>query len=189
MSKASNRRAVVLSCAVLGALPTSAAFAAIKAVGAGVSMPTPMGDASQTLNRPLGFQAEAWIDALKWLPSTADFHVEATYQPYSLRNSASLGVTLIGLFGGLQASGGATFAGISPFLSLDAGAVFSTLDRSSSSGSTSNNSLNFALQAVPGIDFPVFGNLGGVVELPLQVVFQKSVLAVWNGSFSLRWKL
>jgi hypothetical protein len=186
---ARTNKFAVSALVVFAAFLSAPAQCAVTEFAAGVSMPTPMGDASQTLNRPLGYQAQVWLDAPQWFPKTLDFHLQATYQPFTVKNLPTATVGFFGLFGGVQATGGPSFLGITPFLALDIGGVYDVLSFSGASGASSNSGGSFAVQAVPGIDFPIFSHLGGVIEMPVAVVFQKSTLAIWNGSFSLRWKL
>lgn len=165
------------------------ASAGLKSVGLGISLPTPMGDVSQVLNHPVGYLAEARLGTPQWFPDNTDFRLSAFYFPFSPKQLGDSSLRMLGMTGGLQLTGGSSFWGISPFFSTEMGLVYSALGFSGATGATANNSLKLALQFVPGFDFPIFKNVGGIVELPMMVVFQKSALAIWNGSFSLRWQL
>jgi hypothetical protein len=136
----------------------------------------------------VAIQAESWLDSS--LGHDLPFHLAGVYQPYSVNHLAGSSVYLWGLFGGLQLWSPEGLGKVRLFLGLDVGAVYKRLSLANApSGSTSNAALSFAGQVVPGVDVPLFSKLGAVVELPMIVVFQKDSLAIWNGSFSLRWML
>jgi hypothetical protein len=165
------------------------ASAGVKGGALGISLPRPMGDQTQTFNRPIGYQAEVWLDSVAPLPHNTQFRFSATYQPYRLNTFPDGRLHLVGVFGGLQVTTLPSAFGISPFFSAEIGGVYESLNFDNVSSNITNNTLRFAVQGVPGFDFPIYSHLGGLVEMPVMVVFQSSTLVVWNGSFSLRWKL
>jgi hypothetical protein len=168
---------------------SQAASAGLNSVGAAVSLPQPMGDASQSLNRPLGFEVEASLDTPAPLPANLDFQVSAFYEPYSVKNLSTASLNLMGAFAGAQLWGGESVLNIRPFFSGQLGFVYDSLSFSGASSSTSNSAAAFAVKVVPGLDIPIYSHFGAVVELPVTWAFLKSTLAIWDATFGLRWKL
>ena len=172
-----------------GSLASQVAFAGLSSVGAAISLPQPTGDASQELNRPLGFEAEASLDMPSPLPDSLDLQISAFYEPFSIKNLNTATLSLLGAFGGVQLWGGESVLKIRPFVSGQLGFVYDSLSFSGVASPTSNSALAFAVKAVPGLDIPIYSHLGAVVELPLTWAFFKSTLTIWDATFGLRWKL
>jgi hypothetical protein len=189
MARINNRVFAGIVGFILVASSLPSASAALSSVGVAVSAPQPMGDASQVLNRPIGFEAEASLDTPAFMPKDVDFFLSLSYQPYTIKNLASTSINFFGFYGGLQLWGEPSAFKIRPFFAAELGGVYDALSFAGVSSATSNSNLAIALQAVPGLDIPIYSHVGGYIELPITAVFQKTTLAIWNATFGLRWRL
>jgi hypothetical protein len=190
-------RAALVAAAV-GAIAiagfSGTAYAGIEEASAGVSIPQPLGSASETITRPASFAASVWAQTPTAFPNSVEFNVAFEYLPYRLKNASSdnstqLNLNMIGGYAGLTLWGGASALGIRPYISTDIGVLYDFLTIPSASGTISNTGTAFALRAAPGIDLPIYSHVGLLIELPITVAFFKSTLGIWQSTFALRWKL
>lgn len=179
--------AAVSLLSLLGGTAVQKAHAELTAIGAGVSVPTPMGDDYQTYERLAGFIVEAWTAAPEFMGVDYRTHLTFGYQPYDIVNLSDVTLRQIYAFYGFETQ----FAGsklVIPFISADAGAFWSWLHYSR----TSNNALDaggsFALQFRSGFTIPLFDQLAINVSVPFIFVFTNN-FSTWNINSSLRWSL
>ena len=116
------------------------------------------------------------------------------YFPFTLKNvSGSNGVQVnlnaLNFYGGFTVWGAPSVLGIRPFFSSGLGAMYDFLTLPEAAGVANNASLNFSLRESAGFDLPLMSYLGFMVEMPINIVFQNTTLAIWQATFSLRWKL
>jgi len=174
--------------AMLTLLSGGAAQAGISDVAAGASLPQLLGNASQTLNRTFGLQAEILYEEA-WLGEYLALHFAGSYHPYQIRNLSTINLNIAALFAGVALQSAPGLLGSSLFLALDVGGAVDWYTYSGVSNTQAVSAILAAGQVVPGLDVPVFKKFGVKLEFPLQAIFTRSPIYIWNGSLSLRWRL
>jgi hypothetical protein len=160
----------------------------------GVTVPQPLGSAGDTLSHSAGVRGSVWFETPKVLPESVQFNLATEFLPFSFQNvagannvQANLGV--YGIYGGIGLWGGPTFLGMRPMFAVDIGALYDWMYFPTANGTALNAAWAFAFRVEPGLDVPLFSHLGLLIEFPMTVATQKNTLAIWESSFSLRWKL
>jgi len=167
---------------------SSLAQAAVSEVSFGFSLPTPLGNYNQVLNRPTGYQLELFYDSFG-MGSNVDVHFQGQLAPYTVQGAPNSSLTVDGFFAGLSARAGKTVFNIIPFFATDLGLVYNSLSFSGFAQTSGNSSTALATQFVPGLDLPVYRDFGVTLELPIQFVFVKNTFVTWSSVFSLRYDL
>jgi len=168
-------------------LQSNESRAELTAVGAGVSVPTPMGDDYQIYKRQVGFFAEAWLPAPEFLGVDYRTHLQVGYQPYTLVNLSDVALRQVYGFYGFETQLG-TSKLIIPFMSVDIGGFYSWLHYSRTTNSQLDSGGSFALQFRPGFTIPLFDQLSLNAAVPFVFVFTNN-FSTWNILGSLRWSL
>lgn len=166
----------------------------LDSISLGFDVPTPMGNAYDTLSRAVGLDASIEYSLPGWDPSN---HLVASvfYDSFGVNGlnnlNISSNVNLFGFFGAFKTAGSGALWGTSPFLSLGIGGVYDWMTfNPSNAGTASNTAIGFATEVTPGLDVPVWGNLSAELSFPwMSAFFKGNTLVVWSGDFSLRWKL
>jgi hypothetical protein len=172
----------------------SAFCAFVSQLSVGAALPQPLSSAGDTLNRPAGYTLESWFETPNFLPSNVEFNFFTEYLPFAVQNitganGVQLNINMWGVYGGMTMWGGPTILGIRPMISGDIGGLYDFMTYPNAAGSSSNAAWAFAMRINPGFDMPIVNHLGLVVEFPMMVAFQSRTLAIWESSFSVRWKL
>lgn len=175
-------------------LASEPASAALKQLSAGVTLPQPLGQAATSLNRPAGFSGQLWVEAPAFLGESVELNLTGEFLPFQFQNTNGAGdiklnLNMIGVYAGMTIWGGPSLLGIRPYVSGDLGVLYDFLTIPNSGSSISNTGTAFAMRAAPGLDIPVIGPVGLMVELPITVAFFKPAISIWQSTFSLRWKL
>lgn len=180
--------------AVLASFAATPASAAVKQLSAGVTLPQPFGLAATSLDRPVGVAARGWLEGPSFPGESVEISFAFEYLPFQFQNTNGAGdiklnLNMISALAGVTLWGGPTLLGIRPYMSGQIGLLYDWLTIPNSGSSISNTGTAFAMRAAPGLDIPVIGPLGLMVELPITVGFFKPALSIWQSTFMLRWKL
>jgi hypothetical protein len=170
------------------------AFCGISQVSAGAAAPSPFGSAGDTLNRPVGFTAQAWLETPNFLPGAVEWNLAFEFLPFQMlnaggANSIQANINMVGVYTGLTFWGGPSVFGFRPYISGDLGGLYDYLVFPGASTGINNAGTAFALRVAPGFDLPLFNHFGLQIEMPYTAAFQKTTLTMWESTFSLRWKL
>ncbi len=184
------RNAVSFGAPLLGlvlslTIASPAAHAGISAVGAGVSLASPLGKISQTIGNATGFQADLFYDS-DILSKDFQFHLTGSYHAFGVTNLTGGKVGMFSLFAGAQTA--RNNDRVRPFFGADLGAAIDWLQLQGGS-TTTNAGFVFAARAISGLDVPLTDSLGLGIEMPVSFVFVRPALTIWNAVFSLRFKL
>ncbi len=163
-------------------------WSAMRAMALGVSVPQVMGASWQDFSAGMGAKLETWSD-LPDLSKGIDLHLQADYQQYSIRNTDYGHFSVTSAMLGLQLKGSAEPARYSVFMGIDLGAAYELLWLKAASSGNYTGSFAFLSQLTPGVDVTLYRGIGLVFEMPVRLLVQKSTLATWESSFSLRWSL
>lgn len=165
-------------------------------VGFGMSRAVPMANPYVAFGATTGFQVEALATTETFGPNYK-FHLAMQYQGYDLRNTATASYNLVSVLGGFTAQyqpvtgkgrAGSPAPFFNPFFSVLLGGAIDWLNLP---GGNANIVTSFGgtIQAIPGIEFPIFDRLSGSVSFPIQAFFLGNGLYIWNSMFHLRWAL
>jgi hypothetical protein len=186
---------VATGVACMAMLSSRVESSVVSEVAAGVSVSQPLGLAGDTFNRPAGAFAEAWFRFPDFLPENLEVFLTSQYIQYAVQNvggtnGVQINVGTFGLYTGATVWGGPSVLGIRPMLGGGLGLLYSFMTFPGAAGWTSNAGTSFALRLEPGVDVPISGRLGVLIEFPMTLAFQKpNNFAFWESSFALRWKL
>jgi hypothetical protein len=182
-----NQGAKLALLALMG-LQSSVSFAGgFTGATLGVSVPSAMGDPYQALGNGIGGQIEALIDV--GLFTNTQLHIVGNYQRFTIQNTANIAsVNMAGLLAGLQLQSDSYGNSITPFTSLDVGAMadFTTFN---ASVAQMNSGIAFTAQMVPGIDIPLWKNFGLDLETPIRAVFVRTPTLFLDAVVAVRIKL
>jgi hypothetical protein len=179
----------VMGIVLLASGARSAYAGGLHGFAAGMTLPQPVGTASTLLNHPAGVQLDAWLDGPSLTGEYLKFQVTGRWEPFKIVPIANTNLHLFSLLGGVHAtSGGPGFLGLMPFVSLQGGPVYESLNLAVSSA-IANTAWSFAVQVMPGVDITIYKHLGLAVSFPYEVILVKNPVAIWSSVFSVRWKL
>ncbi|MBL7714492.1 MAG: hypothetical protein JNL01_03425 [Bdellovibrionales bacterium] len=165
--------------------------AQVSELGIGFSRTAPMGMQYVGFRGGWSFFTEALVNGTSFLGPAYKLHFAAQFQTYPIANQTGVSYNLASVVAGLhiQTPTGkrGTMTAVSPFFSLLGGAAFDWLSLSATN--TAANlvvSAGGALQAIPGIEFPLTNSMGLAASFPIQGFFMAKPLYVWNGLLHLR---
>lgn len=164
------------------------ANAGLTGVDVGVSYPSIAGQQAATFTSELGYRAKVFLDS----PIEAEgleFFGAVAFQPFKVKTFAAARLYFFDAAIGFKTSAESTWV-LSPGLAAQVGFV-SALDGYDTTTTVTRNFQTYLSTTVtPSVDFPISGQLGGSIQMPVQFVFVSgSTFTTWNSALSLRWKL
>ncbi|MEK6704650.1 MAG: hypothetical protein AABZ06_02585 [Bdellovibrionota bacterium] len=114
----------------------------------------------------------------------------SSYRPLQLKNmSNDVHMNILSFLAGIYTNVEKKFWFFTPALGVQAGPAYGWLAFPATSNTTLNSKLYFTMQAEPGLEFPIYGQLSGNISMPVQIIFSTPALTVWGELLSLRWNL
>lgn len=155
----------------------------VSELGIGLGLTVPQGTQYIGFRSNWSFFTEALVNGASFLGPSYKLHFTAQYQTYPLQNLTKVSYNLVSVTGGvhIQTPTGKRGAvtSVSPFISLLGGAAFDWLTLPSA-GANLVVSAGGALQAIPGVEFPVTNTVSLATSFPIQGYFFTKPLYVWN---------